>query len=199
MAQRPHIGQSVTLRWRKWDGTPHWEHDCVYLGSDEWGDWIGQHRGARTERPGHVDTDYGPVVVLIAPTGDHAATFYTPQSHDDFGVYVDIAWDLHWDDTDVTGIDMDLDVIRLRDGSRTWIDDEDEWREHRVRMGYPPHIVTQLETTAQRIRAAVAEASAPYDTHTASRWMDALAADRDARRDDGAEHDAQMGPRRLEE
>ncbi len=178
MAARPEPGTPVTLRWRKWDGTPHWEHDCVFLGSDRWGDWIGQHHGARTVRPGHVVTDYGPVVVLIAPSGQSAATFYTPESHDDYGIYVDIAWDLRWEGSDVTGIDMDLDVIRLRDGSRIWIDDEDEWDEHRVAMGYPLDIVATLESAAALIRAGVAEGAAPYDGPTAARWMRELAARR---------------------
>ncbi|WP_180935649.1 DUF402 domain-containing protein [Nocardioides ungokensis] len=33
-------------------------------------------------------------------------------------------------------VDLDLDVVRGRTG-RVWIDDEDEFAEHRVRFGYP--------------------------------------------------------------
>ena len=40
------------FRWRKWDGGPHWVHDCVYLGSDRWGDWFGQLPGWDSTRPG---------------------------------------------------------------------------------------------------------------------------------------------------
>ena len=34
-------------------------------------------------------------------------------------------------------VDLDLDVIRMRDG-RIILDDEDEFEEHQVRYAYPP-------------------------------------------------------------
>jgi hypothetical protein len=33
MTARPTPGTPLVFRWRKWDGSPHWEHDCVFLGS----------------------------------------------------------------------------------------------------------------------------------------------------------------------
>ena len=41
MTDRPAPGTPLVFRWRKWDGSPHWEHDCVFLGSDAHGDWVG--------------------------------------------------------------------------------------------------------------------------------------------------------------
>ena len=29
---RPQIGSPLQVRWRKWDGGPHWVNDCIYLG-----------------------------------------------------------------------------------------------------------------------------------------------------------------------
>ena len=63
---RPEPGTRVQFRWRKWDGSPHWVHDCVYLGHDRWGDWFGQRAGWRSTRP---ERDYlvdGPNVTLHA-------------------------------------------------------------------------------------------------------------------------------------
>ena len=38
-------------------------------------------------------------------------------------------------------IDLDLDVLRVPSG-RVWVDDEDEFAEHRLSFGYPPELVT---------------------------------------------------------
>ena len=48
---RPEPGTRVQFRWRKWDGGTHWVHDCVYLGSDRWGDWFGQRAGLAQHPP----------------------------------------------------------------------------------------------------------------------------------------------------
>jgi hypothetical protein len=74
-----------------------------------------------------------------------------------------------------TGIDMDLDVVRVEGARGTWIDDEDEWDEHRVEYGYPADVQRHLEALAadleQRVRAQVP----PFDDATADRWLDRLA------------------------
>ena len=69
---------------------------------------------------------------------------------------------------------MDLDVIRARDGRGIWIDDRDEWEEHRVHYGYPLDIVTRLEQVALDLERAVTEEGAPFDTATAAHWLAAL-------------------------
>lgn len=51
MTSRPAPGTRLVFRWRKWDGSPHWEQESVYLGSDAWGDWFGQQVGWRSVRP----------------------------------------------------------------------------------------------------------------------------------------------------
>ena len=49
---------------------------------------------------------------------------------------------------------MDLDVVDTRDGRGIWIDDRDEWDEHRVAYGYPLDLVERLERARRRPRAA---------------------------------------------
>ncbi len=166
----------MLFRWRKWDGGPHWEHDCLYLGSDEWGDWVGQPAGFRSARPGRALLAPTPNVTLVPPTGEYTLTVNTPPAT--YRVYIDIAWDVRWSETDAAvleGVDMDLDVVRATDGRGIFIDDRDEWDEHRVQLGYPPAIVDRLEQLAIDLERRVRSAEPPFDEATADRWMGRLA------------------------
>lgn len=181
MTDRPAPGTPLVFRWRKWGGGPHWEHECVYLGSDVHGDWVGQRDGWRSARPGVDTVSDGDNVTLIPPSGEYAATLNA--THPRIAIYIDVAWDLRWDAAadpagipSPTGIDMDLDVVRARDGRGIWIDDRDEWDEHRVQYGYPRDIVERLETVAVELEAEVRAERAPYDRATAAHWLAVLAA-----------------------
>lgn len=152
----------------------------MYLGSDRWGDWFGQDAGWRSHRPGRDLLTEGPNVTLLPPSGDHAVTLYAapPAST---AVYIDLGWDVRWPDdgregADPEGIDMDLDVVRTIDGRGTWVDDRDEWAEHRVAYGYPPHIVEHLEALALDLEQRVRAQEPPYDPATAEHWLGVLAA-----------------------
>lgn len=164
------------FRWRKWDGGRHWQHDCVYLGSDRWGDWFGQRAGWRSHRPGRDYLAEGPNVTLVPPNGDHAVTLNQapPASA---AVYIDLGWDVRWPaGGEPEGVDMDLDVVRTIDERGTWVDDRDEWDEHRVAYGYPPHVVEHLEALAVDLEVRVRAQEAPYDAATAEHWLGVLAA-----------------------
>ena len=171
---RPAPGTSIVFRWRKWDGSPHWEHECVYLGSDEWGDWLGQPAGWLSTRPGRRIEPQNACVTLIAPSGEYAYSHNAHPHH--VPVYIDLAWDLRWDAGEPTGIDMDLDVVRTTDGRGVWIDDRDEWDEHRVRYGYPLDIVDRLETLAVDLERRVVASEPPFDLATPHAWLARLAA-----------------------
>lgn len=169
---RPAPGTPLVFRWRKWDGTPHWEHECVFLGSDRWGDWVGQRSGWRSARPGlEFDAD-GDNVTLIPPSGEYAATFNA--THPRLAIYIDVAWEVTWDAGIPVGIDMDLDVVRARDGRGIFIDDRDEWDDHRVRYGYPRGIVERLEEVTLDLEREVAQEAAPFDGATAEHWLTEL-------------------------
>ena len=172
---RPAPGTRVQFRWRKWNGDPHWVHECIYLGADEWGDWFGQPVGWRSARPGRemLTTSLG--VTLLPPSGDFALTVNTAPAAT-YRVYIDLAWDARWDDTDPTAIDMDLDVVRAIDERGLWIDDRDEWDENRVAYGYPAEIVAHLEALAIELERRVAASVAPFDDATADAWLARLSA-----------------------
>lgn len=172
MTARPALGAPLTFRWRKWDGSPHWEFGCLYLGSDEHGDWVGQRDGWRSARPGLAIDALGDNVTLIPPSGEYAATFNA--THPRVAIYIDVAWDVRFEAGEPVGIDMDLDVVRARDERGIWIDDRDEWDDHRVAYGYPLDIVTRLEQVAVDLEREVTEETAPYDGATAERWLAVL-------------------------
>lgn len=174
----------MTIQWRKWDGSPHWRHECVYLGADEWGDWIGQPIGWHSERPGAWFDAVGSNVTLVPASGDLALTVNRDHPNN-MRVYVDLGWDIHWSDDPLlaTGIDMDLDVIRIEgerptaDGpSGTWVDDRDEWAEHSIRYGYPADVMTHLEALALDLEERVRAHTAPFDDAVPDFWLDKLAA-----------------------
>ena len=179
---RPEPGTRVQFRWRKWDGGEHWVHDCVYLGSDRWGDWFGQRAGWRSTRP---ERDYlvgADNVTLMPPSGDYALTVNVAPPAT-YRVYIDLGWDLRWAERDErfggalepTGIDMDLDVVHAVDGRGIWIDDRDEWDEHRVSYGYPLDIVAKLEALAVDLEERVRRGAAPFDDATPDAWLERLA------------------------
>jgi uncharacterized protein len=171
---RPAPGTRLSFRWRKWDGGVHWVHDCVYLGSDRWGDWFGQPTGWRSIRPGRDLAAEHPNVTLMPPSGDYAYTHNAAPHRT--RVYIDLAWDVRWSgDGEPTGVDMDLDVVAHLDRG-VYIDDRDEWDEHRVAYGYPLDVVAHLETLAVDLETRVTAGEAPFDAATADGWLAELAA-----------------------
>lgn len=170
-------GTAVPVRWTKWPGTQHWEHECVWLGSDEHGDWLGQRVGARSWRPGRDFRAQTSNVVLVPAGGDWAATFYGPGHASGMEVYIDLGRSVGWAESGpatVVGVDMDLDVVR--DTVRgTWVDDEDELEEHAALWGYPPEVVEHLASVARDLRDQVDARHAPFDEPTGAGWLAVLA------------------------
>jgi hypothetical protein len=88
-------------------------------------------------------------------------------------VYVDVIMPAEWTSEDhVTLVDLDLDVIRLRDG-RTHLDDEDEFDDHRVLFAYPDDVVARAEKTASDLVEVVRDRIEPFDAAPVV-WLDAL-------------------------
>lgn len=155
----------------KWGERPHWELDAVYLGSDEHGAWIGAPAGTLNARPGARFVSAVDSVSLVPPHHgelvSHIATFHRPGIW--CSVYVDITTPAWWDGTLLRAVDLDLDVIR-GDTGRVWVDDEDEFAVHRVRLGYPEDVVAAALASCARVHAAIAAEEAPYDG-AAEAWL----------------------------
>lgn len=170
-------GEPVLCRFTKWPGSEHWRHDCVWLGTDEHGDWIGQRAGARSWRPGAAFDNPVPAVTLV-PAGatDWVGTLFPPGHPSGTAVYLDLMWDVTWapDERGVlTGVDMDLDVVRT-DARGTFLDDEDEFAEHSARWSYPADVRTQVAARADGLLADVRAGTPPFDGATSAAWLDRL-------------------------
>lgn len=179
-------GTRVRCVMTKWGDRPHWEYDAVYLGTDEHGDWLGLTAGTPYTRPGmDVTIDHDHVGLVPAPVDGqrpwHLAVFHAGEGdpwpsldHSAVAVYVDMTTPAEWDGTTLRAVDLDLDVVKGWNG-RVMVDDEDEFAEHQVELGYPPGVVAATRASCEAVTAAVRAAEAPYDgTHR--RWLDALAA-----------------------
>ncbi|MFZ4893815.1 DUF402 domain-containing protein [Plantibacter sp. Mn2098] len=167
-------GERFTFQFRKWDGGEHWTVPAVWLGSDEYGQWFGQHSGTVNSRPGASFVTDTPNVSLVPDGTPWVATFYPPGHHDRVQVYIDLAADVVLNRAEQTGIDMDLDVIRTDDVRGTWIDDEDEFEDHALAMSYPAEVVELTESTAEALRLRVESREEPFD-QAATRWLSVLA------------------------
>jgi protein associated with RNAse G/E len=72
-------------------------------------------------------------------------------------------------------VDLDLDVVLTREG-HLFVDDEDEFAEHQVSLGYPPEVVALAEDAARTVLAAVAEGREPFAT-VGHAWLRRVASD----------------------
>jgi len=86
----------------------------------------------------------------------------------------------HWEfDCRFLGSDEHGDWLGIETGTRmsptgrVWIDDEDEFADHRVRFGYPEDVARGAMTACDRVHAAVVDARAPYDGSAAT-WLTRL-------------------------
>ena len=126
----------------------------------EAGSTLGVHTGAagigdasrsvRARAKAALDSDSEVDAVTLVPTGGwYAATFHAPGIWCD--LYVDIATPGEWHGDVLRAVDLDLDVVRGWTG-RIWVDDEDEFAEHRVRFGYPAEVVELALTSCEAVR-----------------------------------------------
>jgi hypothetical protein len=173
-ATTPAPGDLVVARNRKYDGTPHWVVPGRYLGSDSHGHWIFQGTGEFISRPGAALYTASDAVLLVPYSGDWVATFFDEAHPDGVELYIDLACELSWKRirpavVEFHMVDMDLDVVRTRDRG-LYLDDADEFGEHRVQMNYPAELCTRMESAAAALMDAVASRQAPFDGRDAA-WF----------------------------
>lgn len=178
------FGTPVDVVMTKWRDRPHWAYPARFLGRDRHGDWLGIPAGTHMSRPG---ADYvSPVnqVALAPTTGPAEASGWFAAFHDrsadgtgsglvpssPVDVYVDIATQPVWEGSAIRSVDLDLDVVRGHSG-RVWIDDEDEFAEHRVTLDYPDEIVRLAVANCDLVQAAVRDRVPPYDGTTSDAWL----------------------------
>lgn len=171
-------GTRVHVAMSKWGGTPHWEFDTLVLGEDAFGAWFGTPIGTPFARPGrsHV-TEHEHVVLVPRPQllGEHPAADWVATVYAGHHVhtYVDITTPTRWERDLVSTVDLDLDVVRTSEDV-VYVDDEDEFAEHQVQLGYPDELIAGAERACALVERAVTERSGPFAGVSES-WLDALA------------------------
>lgn len=109
----------------------------------------------------------------LFPDGGKAwtASFYDAPDQE-VAVFVDMTTEPVWRGDTVNMVDLDLDVVLLRDGS-LFVDDEDEFDEHRRTLGYPAGLVALALGTAAAVLDAVGRGVEPFRS-TGARWLRAF-------------------------
>ena len=169
-------GDVVRLEMTKWRDQPHWQMGAVFLGRDDAGTWLGFPTGTHMARPGMEVTTSNDQVCLVpaASAMGHAwlATFHGPGGS--VWTYVDMTTVPEWHGRTVRAVDLDLDVVKGLD-EVAYVDDQDEFDEHRVELGYPREIVDLALATRDLVLIAVRDQLWPFDGHS-GRWLEALRA-----------------------
>ncbi|GII60511.1 hypothetical protein Skr01_05960 [Sphaerisporangium krabiense] len=161
-------GTAVKVVFTKYDGSLHWHHDAWRLGEDEHGVWLGCPPGTPTARGSEPPVVWEHAFVMLFPRDAWWTATFNSRAWK-CAIYCDITTVPRWDGDRVTMADLDLDVLLMQDG-RLFVDDEDEFLEHRVRYGYPEHVVAEARRSADRLMAAIDRRDPPFGgAH--ERWL----------------------------
>jgi protein associated with RNAse G/E len=160
----------VEVLFRKWDGRPHRNTVERLLGTDEHGTWLGSPIGSVVHYVNSGDrvAMKVPQVRLIPAAGWWSAIFMGGDREP--ALYCDVTTRAEWTSpSQVTMIDLDLDVELWRDG-RLELLDEDEFTEHQVSMAYPAEVITEAARAADFLVTAIATGQEPFAT-TWQSWL----------------------------
>ncbi|MGZ4582370.1 MAG: DUF402 domain-containing protein [Actinomycetes bacterium] len=160
-------GESVRVAYTKWGGSQHWTQDMTRLGEDEHGVWCASLAGVVVARLESTFVAPHDAVGLFPHDQPWTALFF-PRA-DELALYVDISTTPQWRGSEVTMVDLDLDVIRRRDGS-VFVADEDEFLEHQVRYAYPSEVIRLAESSCAAVLAKVTASAEPFGA-AAEPWL----------------------------
>lgn len=163
---------AVDLVLRKYDGRPHRQVTGRLLGEDQFGTWLATPRGTL------VTYHYGAkqperataAAVRLLPTDGWWTAMFLAEPHR-LDLYCDVTTPPRWTGpTEITVIDLDIDLLRYRADQRVEVEDEDEFEQHRVTYGYPAEIVSGALAGAAALRTALTRDDEPFATHYRS-WL----------------------------
>ena len=156
--------EEVEVLFSKWDGRPHRRTVEQLLGSDEHGTWLGSPAGTIVHyiSAGARVPSKSPQIRLIPAGRWWSAIFFGGDREP--ALYCDITTRAEWvTPSQVTMIDLDLDVELWRDGELKLLD-EDEFADHQVSMGYPPEVIAEAKLAADHVLTAISTGREPFAT-----------------------------------
>ncbi len=162
----------VTVQFFKYPDKLHWRHEMSRLGEDGHGVWLGAPAGSIVQRGNEPPTELDRPFVQLIPPAAYWSLIYNGENHK-YPLYIDIATPAKWiNDHRVEMIDVDLDVVRRRDGSVEVLD-EDEFLDHRTLFSYPDWLVDRARTAAAELVLKVEAREEPFGT-TPHHWLEQL-------------------------
>ena len=86
-------------------------------------------------------------------------------------MYCDVTTPAVWTGpAEITVVDLDIDLVRYRADGRVEVEDEDEFAEHRVSLGYPDEIVEGALRAVTELREALSHGEEPFTDHC-RKWL----------------------------
>jgi hypothetical protein len=166
----PLVTRPVTVQFLKNPDIIHWGFDAIWLGEDEWGDWIAAPTGTRRWKGERQMPDSAEPGVLCAPRGEWWHLHYTGESARTYVLFVDIVTPPVWVSPNrYEMIDLDLDVGVGLDGEIV-IEDEDEFELHQVRYGYTEEMIRGAVEETARVVGALEGRKEPF-FEVAESWL----------------------------
>lgn len=168
---------AVDVVLRKYGGRSHRQVTARRLGQDEHGVWLGTpagttvryHYGARPIGVTRADA------VRLIPRDRWWIAMFVAAPHER-EIYCDVCLPPAWSSpAEVVVVDLDIDLTRYRPDGRVEVEDEDEFAEHTVTLGYPPEVVAGATAAAAGLRRALVERDEPFGT-AAEHWFSLLRA-----------------------
>ena len=147
--------RKVRVVYRKYDGKLHWHQWMRFLGEDQYGVWLGAAKGSVSQRGDEPEVTHRQAHVQLFPRDQWFTAIFNDVPTRTL-IYADITTPVTFSEDEVTMVDLDLDVIKRRDGT-VLVDDEDEFAEHQVEYGYPADVIAAAQASCDRLVRAVVE------------------------------------------
>lgn len=160
----------VRVVYRKFDGSLHWNQYGWRLGEDDYGVWVGAPAGTAVHRGETLANPADAAHVVLFPRGSWWTGMFNaaPRRTE---IYCDITTVPYWPTpSEVTMVDLDLDVRRRRAGLVELLD-EDEFAAHQVKYAYPAEVVEAAWDAAHWLTGALRERVEPFGSAYRS-WLD---------------------------
>ena len=155
---------------RKWPGRPHYEYDVLPLGEDGHGRWFGGPAGTELTRPDRSLAAFRHPFAVLIPANKWWFAMWNADPHE-IDVYVNITDPPRIEEDRIEAFDLDLDVVRRRDGL-VYLDDDDEFELHSRLHAYPEGLLEGARAAAGWLLEEVGAAREPFALDgVGPRWL----------------------------
>ena len=161
----------VTVQFLKNPDLQHWGFETIWLGEDEWGDWMAVPAGSARWKG----------LEEVRPTRERAV-FWKPRDRwwhlhyngladtSEYTHFVDICTPPAWvGDDRYEMIDLDLDVAVHNDGTIE-VQDEDEFAVHQVRYAYSEEMIREARAATELVARMLGRREEPF-FDVADSWL----------------------------